>query len=304
MDEHEVECYKKAGVIASEIREYFRGYIKRGMLLYDIAVKVDEMIKERGAEPAFPLGLSIDKIAAHFTPTSTDTEVAEGLLKFDIGVCINGYIADTAMTLDLTKDNRHKDLVELGEKVMNNIIKNIKPCTKISAVGEVVEGTVDEYNEGVDQKVSIVRGLSGHQLAQHTIHAGLTISNYRNSSNKTFSNMAMAIEPFLTTGNGVIYEGRGGGIYIVKNEEKPRDSESRKVLEYIQENYKTRPFCARWLEAAGFKKLKFILSSLERRGIIYHYPVLIERTGQPVSQIENTFVTPNDEEVFVTTLKS
>jgi methionyl aminopeptidase len=301
MDQQEVESYKKAGVIASEIREFMRDYIKPGMKLYDIAVKVDGMIKESGAEPAFPLGLSIDKVAAHFTPTSTDEDVAEGLLKFDIGVCIDGYIADTAMTLDLTEDNQHKDLVELNEKVMEDLIENIKPEIKISKIGDVVEATVEEYNEKSDKKISIIRGLSGHQVAQNKIHAGLTISNYKNSSNAVFSDIAIAVEPFLTAGNGEIHEGKGGGIYILKSEEKPRDRDARKVLEYIKENYKTRPFCMRWLEAAGFDKLRFIFSSLERQGIIYQYPLLIERSGKAVSQIENTFVA-TDSGVIVTTL--
>jgi methionyl aminopeptidase len=303
MDQQEVESYKKAGIVAREIREFMRGYIKPGMKLYDIAAKVDEMIRERGAEPAFPLGLSVDKIAAHFTPTSNDEDVAEGLLKFDIGVCINGYIADTAMTLDLTEDSRHKSLVELNEKVMEDLIENIKPEIKISKIGDVVEATVEEYNEKSDKKVSIIRGLSGHQVAQNTIHAGLTISNYKNSSNAIFSDMAIAIEPFLTAGNGEIHEGKGGGIYTVKSEEKPRDKDAREVLEYIKENYKTRPFCRRWLEVAGFEKLRFIFSSLERQGIIYQYPLLIEKSGKAVSQIENTFVAQGGE-VFVTTLGS
>src|SRR5689334_2899432 len=109
MDKHEQDCYIKAGRIAAQIKTFARGYIKAGMKLIDIALAVDDKIKELGAVPAFPLNLSINEIAAHFTPALGDEKIAEGILKVDCGVAVEGYIADTAFTMDLTPDHKHTD---------------------------------------------------------------------------------------------------------------------------------------------------------------------------------------------------
>ena len=137
-------------------------------------------------------------------------------------------------------------------------------------------------------------------VAQNIIHAGTTVSNYRNDNQKKLSEIAIAVEPFVTTGNGEIIEGKGGGIYALTSNDLPRDKDAREVLKFIKEKYKTRPFCRRFLERAGFKKLGFILSTLEKQGILHHYPELIEKSRAPVSQFENTFVFHNGE-TFITT---
>ncbi|MEI6058738.1 MAG: M24 family metallopeptidase, partial [archaeon] len=104
MEKQEIESYKKAGDIAKRVVAYARDFIKPGMLLIDIANKIDSKIDELGVEAAFPVNLSLNEIAAHYTPSADDETLAEGLLKVDIGVSVNGYIADVAFSLDLTED--------------------------------------------------------------------------------------------------------------------------------------------------------------------------------------------------------
>ena len=82
----------------------------------------------------------------------------------------------------------------------------------------------------------------------------------------------------------------------------PRDRHARAVLTFIKENYVTRPFCSRWLEKAGLKKVKYSLSIMEKQGILHHYPLLIEKSKGPVSQFENTFLVLDDK-VIATTLE-
>ena len=91
----------KAGKIASEVREYARSFIKKDMLLIEIANKMEEKMFELGGKPAFPTCLSVNEIAAHATPAYNDSRIAEGILKIDFGVHIEGWIADTAFSIDL-----------------------------------------------------------------------------------------------------------------------------------------------------------------------------------------------------------
>ena len=101
MNQKDKEDAIKAGKISAEVKKYARTIIKKGVLLVEIANKIEDKIIELGGEIAFPCNLSMDHIAAHYTPTYNDTTLASGLLKIDIGVHINGWTADTAFSLDL-----------------------------------------------------------------------------------------------------------------------------------------------------------------------------------------------------------
>jgi len=119
MDKEEIEKYKKAGEIAKQMKKFAREIIKKDMLLVDIAKKIEDKIIELGGLSAFPVNLSINDIAAHYHPTLDDTTKADGLLKIDMGIHIDGYIADTAITIDLTDDNKYKKLIEATELDVN-----------------------------------------------------------------------------------------------------------------------------------------------------------------------------------------
>ena len=110
VSEEEIQKYKKAGEITKQVVTYAKSLIKPSMPLIEIAEKVDAKIAELGAKPAFPINLSINEVAAHSTPAPNDTDLAHGLLKVDIGIQIDGYIADTAFSLDLENSEENKKL--------------------------------------------------------------------------------------------------------------------------------------------------------------------------------------------------
>ena len=103
----DIETLKKVGKIASETIKYAKSFIKPGMPLLEIAEKIESKIIELGGKPAFPCNLSINEIAAHYTPSYNDTEIAHGLLKVDLGVHISGLVADTAFSLDLENSDEN-----------------------------------------------------------------------------------------------------------------------------------------------------------------------------------------------------
>lgn len=296
MEKSEIESYVKAGEIAKEVKLYAREIAKKGVKLLDIAEGIDAKILELGGEFAFPVNLSLNEYAAHYTPAPGDETVAEGLLKIDIGVSVDGFIADTAFSLDLTEDNRFKEMIELNKKVLESVRKAAKSGMEVRDVGEAVQSVMDD----ADEKFAVIKSLCGHSLGQDRIHAGLTISNYRNDNATVLEDHAFAVEPFMTTGVGDIFEGKGGGIYSLQSDGQVRDRDARKVLEFIKEEFGPCNFCARWLAKAGFGKLRFVLGMLVKQGILYEYPILIEKARAPVSQVENTFVI-SDGKVICTT---
>lgn len=300
MKNEELKNYIEAGKIAKEVMEFCKGFVKPGLKLIDIALAVDDKIKELGGDFAFPVNLSLDEIAAHFTPEAGDETIAEGILKVDFGVCVNGFIADCAFSVDLTEDKKFEEMIELNKKILAKVKEKIRYGMEVREVGDAVFNVLEEHNRKNKKSFTVIRSLSGHELGENKIHAGLTISNYRNDNTTDLDEKAFAIEPFVTTGVGDVYEGKGGGIYVLQSDGNVREKDSREILKYIKENYKTRPFCLRWLERAGFKKIKFSIGNLVKQGILYQYPLLIEKSKVPVSQFEHTFIL-HDGKVFCTT---
>lgn len=75
-----------------------------------IANRIEEEIRREGCEPAFPVNIGIDDIAAHYTPTLDERTRIKGnnLVKIDIGLHKDGYIADFA--LSFTENEELKSL--------------------------------------------------------------------------------------------------------------------------------------------------------------------------------------------------
>jgi methionyl aminopeptidase len=291
MDEQTFEHYEKAGKIAQEVVAFARGFIKRGMKLVEIADAVEGKIKELGGACAFPINLSLNEVAAHYTPSSDDETIAEGLLKVDIGVVVEGYIADTAFSLDLSESGEEfSEMIKLNVDALENTIGVLGGDSTVRDIGRAISATIHSYNREHGTSFSIIRNLSGHSLGENLIHAGLTISNYENDNTTPLSDMAFAIEPFLTTGKGEIFEGKPSEIFKLSGAGNVRDSGAREVLKFIKENYKTRPFCKRWLVNEGFKKAGFILETMVKNGILHNFPVLVEKDRKPVSQAEHTIM--------------
>ncbi len=293
MEKHEIECYQKAGRIAKEVKEYALSLVKPEMKLLDIAEKIEGKIAEFGGDLAFPLNLSLNEIAAHYTPCFDDETIAEGLLKIDLGVAIDGYIADCAFSVDLT-DGEFKEMIELNKKALDNALAVLKPGMEIREIGNSIQDVVE------GSEFSVIKNLSGHSLGKNRIHAGLTLSNYRNDNKNKIKDIAIAIEPFLTKGEGKVYEGKESEIFMLEADRNVRDSDARNILKFIKEKYSTRPFCKRWLVKEGFKRIDFSLKILTQQGILHNFPVLIEKSKRPVSQEEESILVLDDRVEIIT----
>jgi methionyl aminopeptidase len=293
MNEQQIKDIKKAGEIAKEIKKFIRPKIKKGTSLLEIANLIEDKIRELGGGIGFPTNLCINEIAAHYTPTYNDETKAEGLLSVDFGVEVNGFVADTAFTIDLENSEENKKLIQTSERALENAMKSIKENKTLSEIGESVQKTAEETN------LSSVKNLSGHQIEEYDLHAGIAIPNYKNNSEEKLSNGLFAVEPFITTGQGEVYEGKPSSIYQLKSEKNIRDNFSRKVLEYIYETYGTLPFSSRQIVKEFGTRALISLRLLEQQGILHQYGQLIEKSKKPVAQSEDTIlITENSKEII------
>jgi methionyl aminopeptidase len=298
MKQEEIERILKAGEIEKKVKEYVKSFIKKDILLLEIAEKIENKILELGGKPAFPTNLSINEIAAHYTPSYNDETKAHGLLKVDLGVQVEGFIADSAFSLDLENSEENKRLIKASEEALNNAIKSIIENKNLGEIGEIIQETINSFG------FSPITNLTGHEIKEYELHSGLTIFNIKNNNKEKLNNGLYAIEPFVTKGIGKIYEGKPSEIYVLQDDKNIRSNEAREILNYIIKEYKTLPFCSRWIVKKFGVKSLFYLKQLEKNGNLYNYPELIEESHQKVSQSENTILIyekENKRDVFITT---
>jgi methionyl aminopeptidase len=289
-----VEEIKKAGQIAREVKEYAKELVKPNMALVDIAEKIESKIISLGGKPAFPVNLSINEVAAHYTPSYNDSTIASGLIKVDLGVQINGQIADTSISLDLENSEENKKLIKTAEEALEKATKIIKNGIIISEIGKEIEKEINS------KKLQPIVNLSGHSIEPWNLHAGITIPNYDTNQKLTIKPGLYAIEPFVTSGLGKVKDGKPSGIYVVKGNSQPREIFVREILKFIKEEYSGLPFCSRWLVKKFGTKSLLALKRLEESGILYQYSQLVEYSGRKVAQAEHTILITDKEKIITT----
>jgi len=290
----EKEKIIQAGKIAIEVREYARNLIQPGMPLLEIAEKIENKILELGGSPAFPVNLSINEIAAHYTPSHDDENVAQGLLKIDIGVHVDGWIADTAFSLDLDGNSENKNLIKTAEQALENATSIIKAGMSTDEIGREIHRTIMSNN------LNPIVNLSGHQIDQYDLHAGINIPNINDAKNQILKKGIYAIEPFVTGGNGKVHDGKPSGIYLKLESKNVRSPIAREVLEYIIDEYGSLPFCSRWLVKQFGTKALIALKQLEEQGNLHQFAQLIESSRRKVAQAEDTVLLEKDKTIITT----
>lgn len=281
--------YVQSGKIAATARREGYKMIEENVKLLEVADYLEDFIRKSGAEIAFPVNLSINNEAAHFTPPpDCDIVFQQGdLVKLDLGAEINGFIADTAVTKEVST-NKWAGLIKASEEALNNAIRKVRVGAMTSEIGREIEVTIHRYG------YNPIYNLTGHTLEQYLLHAGTAFPNYDDGSRiRLYPGMAFAIEPFATTGRGHVKGLEFGNIML---------SLKKDSIEYLKEIHKFSrglPFSMRDL-ARHFSNYQEIAKESEKKKYLYFYQVLKENKGEMVSQTEHTIYLREDGPVITT----
>jgi len=295
----QIEDYIKAGKIAGEVRENVRKKDWIGSTLAEICEYVESEIIKRGAKCAFPVNTSLNEVAAHYTAEPNDPKIVSDseLIKIDLGAQINGYIADTAVTVNY--DPQYDSLVQTAENALQSAMSMIKVGVKSKDVGRKIQNTI------MDMGFKPIANLSGHSLDQYTIHAGKTVPNMWSIGSFDFSeDVAYACEPFVTAKNGLgfVRNGKIKNIFALSSRKMTKDDEADKLLEFIWDNFNMLPFALRWIvKEWEEKEARRLLDILIKKKAVKAYAILVEASGKTVAQAEHTFI-PTQTGVTVTTI--
>jgi len=288
LDAEQYEKHREAGEILAQVRNEAAGKVEVGASHLEVAEWAEDRIRDLGGEPAFPVNISIDEEAAHATPSVDDSSTfGEDMVNLDIGVHVDGWLADTAVTVDLSGN---PELAEASEEALAAALEVIEPGVETGEIGAVIEDVTDGYG------YNPVVNLTGHGLGHWEQHTPPNIPNRAVAQSAELEvGDVVAIEPFATDGGGKVSEGAEEEIFALEEEGRVRDRSARQALEQITEEFRTLPFATRWLDTS---RAEMALRRLERQDIVHGYPVLKEDDGCLVSQKEHTvIVTENGCEV-------
>jgi methionyl aminopeptidase len=286
-----LEALREAGKIAARVRDKTIPEIEPGMKVEYLCDVVNQRVHELGGKMAFPCNVDIDHVAAHYVaPLNDKTIIPEhSLVKLDIGVHVDGYLADTAKTVCFDQELEY--LVDAAEAGLDAAINVIRPGVRANEVGVAIEEAIKRFG------AKPISNLTGHKLSRYVVHAGKSIPNVGGLNYHVLQEGDVyAIEPFAVppTANGKVMDGPPSNIYRFQKKRSVKGT-AKKMLKYIQNEYRTLPFASRWVirkfsSADGASAFQELLNSK----CIMSYPQLLERTRAKVAQAEHTVILTSD----------
>jgi methionyl aminopeptidase len=293
MEDKEINKLKEAGKASAEALALAKSIIKPGKSILEAAEEIERSIKSKGFLLAFPVNLSINEKAAHFTPETDDNSVfsEKDVVKVDLGARKDTILTDCAITIDLS--NKNAKLVEATNEALESAISVVKAGRQLRDIGKEIENVASKHG------FKPIKNLGGHGISEADLHADFFIPNFDNGDNTELEEgQVIAIEPFLTTGRGQVEDSTFTAIFQKNSQCMTRSNEARAVSAFIDENFLTYPFATRWLsrelqELDDFK-IRRGIAELINSGAIEAFPGLVEKGRGMVAQAEHSLLVQKD----------
>lgn len=286
LPEDVLKKYQDAGKITREVREKIRRFVRVGMPIIEVCERAEGLIRKKGGQLAFPCNVSINEIAAHYTSPPNDKRIIppNSLVKVDIGAHLDGYIADTAVTICFNSE--HENLMRAAQEGLKVAVKTIYAGISTSKLGSAIQKTIKAYG------CKPVSNLTGHQIGRYLIHTGKSLPNVSHIiGSKIREGEVVALEPFVTVANaaGKVKDGDETTIFRFVKRKSLQNTHAKHLLNYIEANFKTLPFSERWLNGVlPQENYVAAFQELLRSRCLMSYPIFIEASGKPVAQAEHT----------------
>jgi methionyl aminopeptidase len=292
-DEEALEKFRLSGKILREAREETRGFVQENMPIIEVCEKAEGLIRQKGAQPAFPCNVSINEVAAHYTspPGDKNTIPERSVVKVDMGAHVDGYVTDTAFTVSF--DPQYDVMVGVAQTALQTAIDTVRADVSPGKIGGAIETAIT--NRGFRP----IQNLTGHSVGRYLIHAGTSIPNvHQMSLGKLKAGELYAIEPFVTVRDavGTVEDSPQKTIFrLVKTKTKTKNPDAKTLVKYIEENCHTLPFTERWLQGVLPKnRYHEAFKELLTTKAVMGYPVFVEASRKKVAQAEHTLLVKED----------
>ena len=212
--------YRQGAEAHRQVRQWAQKNIKPGQTLTEIAEGIEDSVRaltgHLGLEEGdnikggmgFPTGLSINHIAAHYTPNAGNRMILQqdDVIKVDIGAHINGRIVDSAFTLAFNPV--YDNLLAAVKDATNTGVREAGIDVRVGDIGAAIQETMESYElelAGQTLPVKSIRNLNGHDILRYSIHGGKSVPIVKSSDQtKMEEGEIFAIETFGSTGKGYV----------------------------------------------------------------------------------------------------
>jgi len=301
--------YRKGAEVHRQVRHWAQKWIRPGMTLTQITEGIEDSVRALTGHDGltegdsilggmgFPTGVSINNCAAHYTPNAGNKMVLhkEDVMKVDFGVHFNGRIVDSAFTM--TFDPVYDNLLAAVKDATNTGVREAGIDVRMSDIGAAIQETMESYEveiAGTTFQVKPIRNLNGHNINQFQIHGGKSVPIVKGGDQtKMEEGEVFAIETFGSTGKGYV-RGDLEVSHYARRADAPnislRLASAKNILNVINKNFGTLPFCRRYLDRLGQDKYLLGLNNLVTSGIVESYPPLCDIKGSYTAQFEHTIL--------------
>lgn len=276
--------HREAAEVHRQVRQWAQRNVKPGQTLTEIAEGIEDSVRALTGNPGleegsalksgmgFPTGLSINDCAAHYTPNAGNKVVLQqgDVMKVDFGVHVNGRIIDSAFTMAF--EPQFDPLLAAVKDATNTGVREAGIDVRVGDVGAAIQEVMESYEVeigGTTYPVKSIRNLNGHTILPYSIHGTKSVPIVKsNDMTKMEEGDVFAIETFGSTGNGYVHDDMETSHYARRGDAPNvplRLSSAKQLLNVINKNFGTLPFCRRYLDRLGQEKYLLGVSLFPRR---------------------------------------
>ena len=212
-DEHELKCLRESGRIVRQVLDAMKAEVRPGVTTQYLDEIGARVIAENGARSApamvyqFPGAncISLNDEAVHGIPGGR--RLTEGdLVKLDVTVEKNGYMADAAITVPVGRVSAQAErLVACAERAFQKAMLVARAGFRVFEIGRIVEREVRKAG------FAVIRELGGHGIGR-TIHEPPRVPNYPDPQAHQImkEGLVITVEPIITSGSGQVFTDKDG----------------------------------------------------------------------------------------------
>jgi methionyl aminopeptidase len=203
----EIERMRAANALVAGVLGELAAIVKPGATTQDLDVVAERLVRDGGAEPAFKgyrgypatLCASVNEQVVHGIPSSR--KLVEGdILSLDMGVKLNGFYGDSAVTVPVGRiGDEAQRLLDVTQAALEQGIAQVRIGGRISDIGHAIQQHVERHG------FSVVREFVGHGIGAQ-LHEEPQIANYGEPGRgpRIAEGMVLAIEPMVNMGRPAV----------------------------------------------------------------------------------------------------
>ncbi|MBI3782592.1 MAG: type I methionyl aminopeptidase [Deltaproteobacteria bacterium] len=207
--ERDVIGLRRAGRTVAEVLAALRREVRPGVTTAELDRRCSELLAQRGARSApqlfygFPgaMCISVNDEAVHGVPGPRVVQPGD-LVKLDLVIEQNGYVADAAVTVPVPPVSfEAQRLARCARRALRSAVNQIRAGRRVNEVGRAIELEVRR------QGFNVIPSLCGHGVGR-AIHEEPQVPNFADPHNTDVltEGLVIAVEPIIAAGGGDVFE--------------------------------------------------------------------------------------------------